>query len=83
VHSDGQRVGSRGASVLDSKLFEPAEATSAAAMATLSWLELVKVVVRGTPFQSATAPGKKPLPLRVKVMFPLLTGIEVWLVPLP
>ena len=60
---------------------DPAEATSLAGIATLSCDELMNVVVRGAPFQRATAPGRKPLPDRVNVRFPLPTTIEVWLAP--
>jgi hypothetical protein len=49
----------------------PAEATSPAGIAAVSWVELTKVVVREEPLTWTTDPATKPEPLTVSVKAPL------------
>lgn len=61
------------------RVSEPVDVASAAEIARVSCDEFTKVVVRGEPFHNATAPGRKPLPDKVNLVFPLFTVIEVLL----
>src|SRR6266404_5372508 len=55
----------------------PAAATSAAAMAAVSWVALTKTVVRTAPFQLTVEPLTKPVPVTVSVKAALPADVLV------
>src|SRR6266404_66681 len=55
----------------------PAAATSAAAMAAVSWVALTKTVVRTAPFQLTVEPLTKPVPVTVSVKAALPAAVLV------